>query len=58
MTESTSKTGPRLLITVIVLLAGTVVVLSAGDEQDEIRSLRSTVDELKPVKGNVADACL
>ena len=59
MTEGTSKTGPKpvsLLITVIVLLAATVVVPSACDEQDEIRSLRSTVDELKPVKGtgNVA----
>lgn len=39
---------------VIVLLAGAVVVLIAGVifMQEEIRSLRSTVAELKPLQGN------
>lgn len=58
MTESTSKTelkGGRLMIAVIVLLAGAVVVLIAGVifMQEEIRSLRGTVEELKPLQGSI-----
>ncbi|XP_078383285.1 uncharacterized protein LOC144665877 [Oculina patagonica] len=52
MRESKSKTEPkrgRLMIAVIVLLAGAVVVLIAGVifMQEEIRSLRGTVEELR-----------
>ena len=59
MTEDTRKTEPRrgrLLIAVIALLAGAVVVLVAGVifMQEEIRNLRGTVEELKPLQGSNA----
>lgn len=57
-TEEVSKTEPkrgRLLIAAVVLLAGALVVLIAGVilMQEEIRSLRGTIAELKPLKGTV-----
>lgn len=57
MKESSSKTesrGRRLLIAVILFLAGAGVVLIAGVifMQEEITSLRGKVAELKPLQGS------
>ena len=57
MKETSSKKesrGRRLLIAVIVFLAGTGVVLIAGVifMQEEITSLRGKVAELKPLQGS------
>ena len=45
----------RIVIGVIVFLVGANVVLIAGVifMQEEIRNLRGTVEELKPLQGNI-----
>ena len=59
MKESSSKKESRerrLMIAVIVFLTGVGVVLIAGVifMQKEIRNLRGTVEELKPLQGNIS----
>lgn len=46
----------RLVIGVIVFLVGANIVLIAGVifMQKEIRNLRGTVEELKPLQGNIS----
>ena len=57
MTEKANKTQPktsqRIMLAAVVLLAGAVVALIAGVVlmQNEIRSLRNTVEDLKPLQG-------
>lgn len=59
--QTTKQSEPvyrrRLVIGVIVFLVGANVVLIAGVifMQEEIRNLRGTVEELKPLQGNISN---